>query len=365
MARLGRFALGFALMAAYWPGIAGAATAPRWIVGAAMAGALFLAPGRTGRAGIAIDAIGALLLAWLVASLAWSAAPLDGLDTALKLVVVVAAFLFGRESTNIRPFVAGAAIGLMPSSVVAIAQWNGNYFVEAYGEVGGLFYNGDRLAAAAALVAAAALGLRMWWALPGLVPALILPLSRAAWIALAASLIVFAWQRGRTFDRFMVLAILGQLGLLAVMLGPQWWPDSNTERWTIWTWTATHLDLPGHGLGSFAANPMILPGHGTTTHPEHPHSEWLWLAYEGGVVALALCGALAVLLWRAATDALRLVLVGLLVLSAFAMPWHDPGTVLFAAVVAGALARGRGDVRDAAGDGRVALCAGHAAAPAG
>lgn len=345
MRRAVAFAVGFALMAAWWPGIAGVATTPRWDVGALLAIPVFVGGlGSQVPRTTAVHLFGVALIAWLALSLTWSSAPLDGIDTLAKLLITAGAFLFGTEIDDPRPFVAGAAVGLIPSSLIAIAQWFGWHPVESYGQVGGLFYNGDRLAGAAALVFAAAIGLRMWWALPGLAPALVLPLSRGAWLAAGSVIIVTVWQRGRTFERFVCVVILGYLGAMALMLAPVWHWTSIDERLTILSWTVSHLDLAGHGLGSFAQNPLLLPSSASTTHPEHPHSEWLWLAYEGGALAVALCGCLFAGLLRAGDFGSHLVVGALAVLSLFAMPFHDPGTVLFAAVVAGAAARPHRDL---------------------
>src|ERR1051326_7560204 len=170
IARAVPFAIGLALTVAYVPGWGGAATTPRWDIGAAMALALLLGPaGRMTHA----HWLGLALAGWLILSLAWSSSPLDGAGQAVMLLVIAVAFAWGATLGDIRPFVAGAAIGLAISSVIAVAQWLGWHGIEtATITPAGLFYSHNRFGEVAAVVFAAAVGLRMWWALPGLGAAL-------------------------------------------------------------------------------------------------------------------------------------------------------------------------------------------------
>lgn len=337
-------------MAAYWPGISGAATTPRWDVGVLIAFALFFAsrPPMT-RA----HWCGVALVGWLVFSLAWSTSPLDGFDEAAKLVVIAAAFAYGATIDNARPLVMGAAIGIALSSAVALAQWFGWDGIEqAQGFPAGLFYNHNRLAEAAVLVGAALIALRMWWWLPVLLPSLILPQGRGAWLAASAVVVAAVWQRGGIFHRFAIWMIVLQLALLVWLTSPNWRGAAIDERLTLWAYTIDNLTWLGHGLGSFSGTAQIMLGTGIDASvAEHPHNEYLWLAYEGGALAVGLVGALAVQLWRSTPSPLGLVLVAIGVEACFAMPFHDPASVLFAALCAGHLARHRDRVRMAADDG--------------
>lgn len=337
-------ALGLALMVAYWPTWYGAATTPRWCVGVAIVAALFF----SGRVRVtSVHVVGLALVAWLIVLVAWSDVPLDGVDPVIKLSLVVAAFGFGSSALDdVRPFVAGAAIGITLNSALALAQWFGWHGIESLSAPSGLFYNGNRLAEAAALVLACVLALRMWWALPGLIPALILPNARGAALATLVMMITWGWQQGKTLQK---CATGLALALPAIMLA---YMNLRTftidERVALWRDTWSGLTWPGHGLGSFTETFAQYAKHFdiTKTYPEHPHNELLWVAYEGGAVAVVLFGALCVLLWRSADAAVRLALVVIGVESLFAMPLHDPATVLFVAVVAGRLAGAGGRVRD-------------------
>lgn len=369
--RLVAFAIGLALMATAVPGWSGMATTPRWDVGFLIAFALFWGrpPGRMTGAHWA----GLALMGFLGASLAWSSEPLAGTDQAAKLIVIAAAFAWGATLTDLRPLVAGAAVGLAISSLVALAQWFGWTGIEtaSTGTPAGLFFNHNRAAEAAALVLAAVVAYRMWSALPGLLPSLILPQARTAWLAVAVVLAIVVWRRLRSQDRFALAGIAAMLVLLAAMTAGLWRAETFgfagiTQRIAMWSFVTDHMSLMGHGLGSFTRDGPLLAAPslvGTTvvsiTKAEHPHNEFLWLAYEGGLPALGLFGALAWMVWRSAARDDRAVFVAFAVIACFAMPLHDPGAALLVALCAGHAVGNRDRVRGAADAGRGALLEGN------
>jgi O-Antigen ligase len=338
---------GFVLMAAYWPGIAGAATTSRWDIGIILAVVLFFRP----RVSMTkAHWTGLVLLGWLFLTLAWSEGRLDGVDVALKLTLIAIAFAAGSTLTKIKPFVIGAALGLWVSSVVAIAQYCGwqLFDIQALPSFGpypsGLFFNGDRLAAAAGTVAVAALAMRVWWVSGGLLPALVLPHCRAALLAVSVSLLVAAFQKYRHIVTFYALAVWPLLfalavGLVMVFATASYHPDPGiTQRFDLWYDTLSGVNWSGHGLGSFF-NVFPLYANGfiqqAQTRPFDPHNEFLWILFEAGPIGLALALVFAVQVWRgSAGEPLRFVLVGVGVLCLFAQPFHDP-TILFVALVAG------------------------------
>lgn len=352
---------GFALMTAYWPGISGAVSTPRWGVAALLAVALFFAP-RVRMT--AAHWIGLALLGWMGLTLCWNDGGhdgvLDGIDVASELVIVAIAFAVGSTLQDVRPLIVGAAVGIGVNSAFAFAQWFGwHSFVETRdGSFAGLFYERDRFAAAAAMVAIGLVSIpRLRRLLPLVAPALILAPSRAAWLAVGAGLLPMEFIPVRLRKALGIILIGVPLVYLVVHgAGP-----SDNERLMIWHDTIGNLNVFGHGLGSFredfvrfadAFNIAI-----QRSRPEHPHNEWLWLMFEGGVPGLCLGLLLAVAVWCAAVDrAERGVLTCLFTLSLFAMPLHDPATVILGAVVAGYLAGRDAMLRIIVGDCRSALC---------
>jgi O-antigen ligase/polysaccharide polymerase Wzy-like membrane protein len=348
-------AFGFALMTAYWPGISGVATTPRWDVAALLALALFFAP----RIKITeAHVFGGMLIACLSLSLLWNDGGtdgrLDGCEALFELVIAAIAFTVGSTIYNIRPLVVGAAIGIGLNSIFAIAQWMGwhsDLFQALDHTSAGLFYNRDRLAAAAAMVAVGLVALpRLWVWLPLLLPSLILTHSRAAWIAVAVGIAVTIWEN----ISLRALAILSAIGAGMVFLVLWHGVDpAGMERLVIWHDTMDNLTFWGHGLGSFR-EVFLKTSHFYDisywqSRPEHPHNEWLWLAFEGGVPAFGLGLLFAVTVWLMAEEPRqRGILACLFVLSLFAMPLHDPATLVLGALCAGHMSGFRDYLRNVA-----------------
>jgi hypothetical protein len=353
---------GFALTTAYWPGITGAGTTPRWDIAALLGVVLFFAP-RVRMT--AAHWLGLILIAWLSITLLWSEGRQDGYDAIFKLLIAGCAFAVGSATEDLRPIWIGSAIGIGVSSAVVLAQLAGWHGIESDGGYSGLFVNRDRLAAAAALVAIAILaplGGRSWLALP-LLPALVMPQSRVAWLALAVGFLSLplrpAWLRWGA----RAAALVGGIVTAVLRLGN----PSDGERINLYRDTVNALTPFGHGLGSFWES---FPAHAhyfdiakVGTRPEHPHNEWLWLAYEGGFPAFVLGMVFALAIWLAAEDypAERGIFAALFVFSLVAMPFHDPVTLTLGALVAGWCAGDHSGILVQAFDGGIPLQQGMAA----
>lgn len=355
-------AFGFALMVVYWPNISGVATTPRWDVAALLALPLFFAPKLRMTPS---HWVGLALIGWLLLTLAWDESRLDGVDMALKLAVAGVAFAVGSSLETLKPLFVGASLGLSVNSVIAVLQWCGlsplpiDSFAGGYA---GLFYNRDRLAAAAALVAVGLCGLRQSTGLLLSVSlSLVMTQSRAAWLAVAAGLLTLKSPLPFALWPVRALAIAGVIVTFA-------WralDGSIDDRLALWHDTLASLSIQGHGLGSFYES---FPHHAQwfaarllTQRPDHPHNEWLSLAWDGGAVAVGLFAVLGVLVYRATDHGLRATLVSLFVLSLFAMPLHDPATLVLGSCVAGFCAGLGGRLRNAAHACGSPLCEGVAA----
>lgn len=340
------FAFGFALMAAFWPGIAGAATTPRWIVAGLLGLAWFVRPPLPRSSCIAV---GVLLTGWMALSLSWSAGFLDGVDATLKFALAVMAFSVGTRLSDLRPLFVGAAVGLAISSVIAIAQAYGWHGIPSIDDApAGLFVNRGRLGSAAALVIVGLVSLRIlrFDLIAMVLPGLLLANNRAAFLALGAGLCFVPAPKA---VRAIVIGFA--LAGAAIVLAAKGIDTSASERLWIWQDTLSGVTFWGHGLGSFRElYPTYLDAFAQSwalttapTRPEHPHNELLWLLFEGGVPALLLAAAFGVALWRSCGHEQRAVLACLFVLAQFAMPLHDPATLIVGALVAGFVA-GRGSL---------------------
>lgn len=321
-------ALGFFATALFWPGIPGAATTPRWtllflVVPWLIRGEWIASPAHV--CGSAFIAVAAL-------SFLWTASPLDTIGALFVVLAWVGLFLLGSQTKDLRPFITGAGLGLWLSSAVAVAQWFGWQGVpQVPGYPAGLFVNGNYMAEAAALVLVAALAGRIWWLIPGMIPALLLPNARGAALAVTVALVVYFWRRA---PAIALGALVGIIGAGIWLFGHP--TEGLTERLQIWQSTWNGLTLLGHGMGSFwSVYPAFDIRFDPSALPDHAHNEFLHIAFELGVAgllaALAFCLALA---WGPINTA-RLVLVALFVESCFAFPLHLPATAAIGFIVAG------------------------------
>jgi hypothetical protein len=306
--------LAFLASALYWPGIAGAATVPRWAL-LAFVVPWVLREQRMSAAHVA----GGVFLAWAAMTMVWNPAPLDGIGALLTLLTLACCFLLGNQLTNLRGVIIGAGLGLTVSSAVSVAQYLGFHPVGTYGLVSGLFVNGNYMAEAAALIVVGAVAERIWWLIPGLLPALFLPDARGAVVATALSLMVhFRYVKG----------IWWLYGLMSVCLGlyiAAKGYGSIGERLTIWQETLDGVTIFGQGIGSYWS---FFPAY------EYAHNEFLHVAFETGIVGLVLFCTFCVTL-AGPMDTARLVLIALFVESCFASPIHWPTTGFISMVAAG------------------------------
>jgi O-antigen ligase len=322
---------GFALTVAYWPGISGAATTARWDVAALLGVAVFFLP-RVRMT--SVHWLGLLLVGWLILTLAWSEGQLDGVDAAEKLVMAGMAFAVGSTMLTLRPLLIGSSIGLSVSSALVIAQFFGWHGIPTTdNQLAGLFGNQDRLGAAAAIVAIGLMSTGPRWLLLPLLPALVLTQSRGAWLAVIVGALVMPMPRVGRFIRWFSVGIA-----IAFMLH-RGMDVGMTERFQIAGDTIGALNVFGHGLGSFwesfPSHAQLFSIASAGTRPDHPHNEWLWLAYEGGLPAFVLGMLFAAAVYRESSGSERPMLAGLFVLSMFAMPFHDPCTLIVGALCAG------------------------------
>ncbi len=329
----------FAIGVAFWPGTAGGAISPRWaLIGAGIW--LFVRPVEIAAGHFVM----VLLVGWGALSLTWSAFPLDGIDALCRLIFLTGAFFVGSSLTNLRPVYAGFALALGVSSVIAIAQtfWDWQGVFHASHGAAGLFVNKNSMAEIAALVLIGVLVERMWWLVPLILPAALLPVSRTTLLALAVSGLValrspLAW--------FLVCFGLSGVAVFVFDLG--WWPaipNSLYERLSFWGDTVRNLNVMGHGLGSFnGLYPSFATADTLAVRTDHVHNDYIEWVFELGAVGAALLAALVVCLvrGRAVRCSAGCVAVALGVEMLLAFPLHLPCTAFLGALVLGHLAGNR------------------------
>lgn len=336
--------VGFMATGLYWPGVFGAATTPRWAALFALVPWLI----RDIRLNAA-NVLGGLLLLWSALSIAWTPAHLDGMGQLFLLLFAATMFLYGQECDDLQPLWIGAGLGLWLSSAVAISQWLGFHPVpELFPDrpPAGLFINGNYLAEAAALVVVGAASARLWWLIPGVLPALLLPHSRAALVAVLAAFLAWLLNARQAFRA--IAALVAAVIVAGYVVGDR----GMVERIQIWESSLFGLSLFGHGLGSFWTlfQSLDLRSH-HDAWPEYAHNEFLHAWFELGIPGLALLAGLCFSL-TGPVNTERLVLVALIVEACFAFPFHLPATAVIGFIAAGHALRNRAVLRSGAYDGR-------------
>lgn len=319
------FFVGLVASAAYWPGVVNAAMAPRW-------------------------ALLAVLLPWLWASLSvlGQPSPSGGRRQHWTGLGSFSSWAFWQWllrtalQPSLRNLWIGAAAGLTVSSGIAIAEFL-HYppLREVYPWPAGLFVNGNYMAEAAALVVVALVVERLWWLIPSVLPALVLPQARGAILALAVALMLHFRVYWRVMAPIAALAFIG-ICAFSFLKGDA----SSVERWALWRSAAHGLTFWGHGTGSFwTAFHLYDVRINPATMPEAAHNEFLTIAFELGVVGVALMAGFFLSL-TGPLDAPRLVVIALLVEASFAFPLHLPATAVLGMVAAGFSVRSRYVLRD-------------------
>jgi hypothetical protein len=331
----------FVLTVLFWPGLASAATTPRWafLSIAVFATLQFTRASKITTAHVLL----CLFMGYALLSFLWTPIIYDAMNIYWKFVVLAGLFWLGAEAKDLRPVVVGAALGLWINSGIVIAQVNGWAAWPQLMVPGGLFMNKDLNGEIAVMVLAAAFAYRLWWVVPGVLPSFVLPGSRSSYVA--AGVVVLSWVGGR-FPRlstmFVVLAAAGVAGYFIVRHD-----SSVAQRVHMWLDAYPGLKLWGNGIGSFYA---LYPRFATrldtlVERPEHAHNDLVDLTFELGIGAL-LAVAFFVSCYRHKLAAERSVLLAFFVIGCFSFPLYMPATAAFFAFAAGCLAGAGPALRD-------------------
>lgn len=315
---------GFVLSVLFIPGITGAATSPRWALVACLLPLL-----ANGRSQFTIaHLLGLSFIGYSALSLLWTAGPFEGLDSFAKLIFIAVAFDYGSRLSNLRPLVIGLCLGMWVNSVVIFTGFPG---VPYSGEGTGLFVNPNSMGEIAGLVLVAAAVERLWWLIPGILPAFVMANCRGAFVAVGAAGFWFVWRKSR----------IGAL-LLLMPIPALWWLGggffSANMRLQMWTDILPHLTFFGHGLGSFyQLYPYYSSMDTLAIRPEHLHNDWLEYVFETGAGTVFLFA----FLWACRS----VTLLVLIVEACFGFPTHMAATAFLGAVVAGHDTRHRHSLR--------------------
>jgi hypothetical protein len=268
-----------------------------------------------------------LIFIWYAAiSVTWSPQHWDGLDSLVKLIVIAEAFVLG-SMIDLKPVLIGFGLGMWVNSAVMLLGID----VPHTTDNAGLFVNSNAMGEVAGLVLVAVAAKRLWWLIPGILPAFLLSQCRGAFVAVAGAFCVWLWNRSR-----WAVAALVPLGLAAVTAFGS--AGSIHDRLTLWTDILPHLTIMGHGLGSFFTLYPVYSSFDTLIQrPEHLHNDWLEYIFECGLGSLFLFGVLAY--------SRSICLAALAIEACFGFPLHMAATAVLGGLIAGHAIRGRPDIR--------------------
>ena len=299
--------------------------------------------------------LGIGFIAWAALSLTWSPNQWDAYGTFIQLIIVASAFVYGNRVSSLRSIFTGLAIGVTVSAAILLSptlqgQLSGS-IVSVYPH--GLWGNRNMMGEIAVLSALGCLAYGRYWFIPGLLPAIFyykpeimsgVP-SRGAVGALMAGICVWLWPRSKVLSGLLAAALLIG-GTAALGFGNRFGPVY--ERIEVWQAVLHGVTLRGNGLGSlYTLAPYLTDIFDTTMRRvDHAHNEFIEILFELGVIGAVTYIAIVVLAIRNANNESLTVLVGFLVISCVAFPWHIPANAFVGSLVLGHAVRSRMPLRD-------------------
>jgi len=280
---------------------------------------------------------------WSGITLIWTPNLVLGLNAYWQVILMVGVFALGSSIVTLRPVLIALGIGFGINGALVLMQglwWNPFKYLQTPGnpEVVATFINGNLLAECAALTFIGCTAYRLWWCLPGLLPAIILPWTngtpRAPLVAITVSGLFWLWRR----RPLLAVHLLGFATIIgASVIGGH--GDSLGQRFNIWSDTLRGLTPFGHGLGSYYVSyPAYAERQNTLlSRPENAHNDYLEIIYELGIPGAILLAYLIGIAWRSSRQPERYMFIGVLVVSAFGFPLHMPMGQFMAALIAGRL----------------------------
>lgn len=273
-------------------------------------------------------ALGLLFIWYAALTIGWSH-KLDGLDALIKLIVIAEAFWLGSKLDDLRPIIIGFGLGIWVNSAVYLFGIDVSH--ASLGPAG-LFVNSNAMGWIAGLVLVAVCAHRLWWLVPGILPAFIMAQCRGAFVAVAGAFVVWVWSKSKLTAIGISASVLAGVGALAG-------GTSVIDRMEMLSAVVHHLSWMGSGLGSFyTLYPLLHPGTEVMNiRPEHLHNDWLEIAFETGSIGFA-CAMLFVGITRSIT------LAALFITACFGFPLHMAATAVLGGIVAGHAVRHRRSV---------------------
>jgi len=264
-----------------------------------------------------------LLLAFVLFTAYWP--NVEGAATTLRwcsLFAFVPLLIHFKADLQFKHLFIACSLGVGINSIFCLFQWFGyRPVVQIFNSPPGLFINGNILAEATALVIVGCLVYRLYYLLPLMVPAMLLPMQRASVIALLivgmiAIKLNVKWKL--LLCGIIILIIFSSLLLRST---------SIQDRLELWTFATTHLNLLGHGINSFRNEYLNYFDIVDNSYSIiHIHNDLLELIFDYGIFGVIFYTA--IILGTVFTKStLKYVVLAFLIEGLFGFPLYVPTTL--------------------------------------
>lgn len=329
-----QFLIGFLLLNIYLPGIIGASIPTGWLF------LLIILPLFLFQINIDVKfshILGFLFLLYAALSFVWTANLNIALMFFLQFVALSLVFCIGSSIKNIKWFLVGLGIGLLPSDIIATIQYFYHYPVvfTLPLHTAGLFINQNMFCEASAVLFVTLLIFEFWWILPLTLPGLIYVHSRAAIIGVIVGTELYLFKKNKLyfyiFNGFLMLCFLVTFRNFTF--------SSVIERFNIWLDVLNGFNIFGNGVGSFEITYPFYATHIDTAlaRPKFAHNDLLQLMYEYGIGFVFFAIFVFSILKVRKNE--NIILVSILTISLFSFPLHIPVIAFIWFLVAGFVSR--------------------------
>lgn len=330
-----QFLIGFGVVNAYVPGVIGASVTTGWLF------LLLTLPILLFYCNIRITIVhilGLLFLCYATLSFAWTSNVNIAFFIYLQAITVAIVFCIGSSLNNIKWFVIGCAVGLLPSDILATIQY---FYKEpvvftVQGNVAGLFVNKNIYCEVSAIICITLIVFKLWWYIPFTLPGIVYVHSRGAILGFATGLLVWLFKHNRL--AFYSLSVTG------LVVGSIYYIDnfsmiSVNERFAMWADTIKGIKIFGQGVGSFE---ITYPYYATNidtslSRPRFAHNDLIQAIYEFGIGSILLVISFYTILKIKCDE--TIIIFSIIVMSMFNYTTHIPASAFILFLVAGYVSR--------------------------
>ena len=261
-----------------------------------------------------------LFVVWAMASVFWSASPLDTIGESWHWLVLFILFLVATQWQKPVVVLWALCLGLIVNVPFVLLQLEGVNPVLTTDVPGGLFLSRNALGEISACALVWAIARRQWVLVPATLLLVLTSGSRGALLACIVAVVFWASRRYNWRQRilFALVSLLGVVGLVLLR------PESSLIRLDIWWLTLTNLTFFGRGLETFG---VLAPQY------EFVHNDLLQLFFEFGIGTFFAAPIFIRAIRRRSPEAVALV--ALAGASAVSFPLHHPMGAALMAVLTG------------------------------